>query len=118
MFLLQSVVDSVSVVPTPTTGFELAQYLISIGVGAVVGYVVKFFEKISVLVKQAPEWLKLAITGVLAFLVVKIESILGLQLPENPLSWNVETLNLVLTTSVALGLRTVVKKNTPPPQAE
>jgi hypothetical protein len=115
MFLLQAVADTVAAVPTPTTGVELLSYLVALGVGALVGGVVKLLEKGSTLVAKLPEAAKLATTAVLAFLVVKVETLLGLQLPDNPLAWNPDTVNLVLTTTAALGLRVAgVKKTTTP----
>jgi peptidoglycan/LPS O-acetylase OafA/YrhL len=116
MLLLQVVADTVPAIPTPTTGVELVFYLVSLGVGALVGSVVKLLERGSELVAKLPEVVKLAIIAVLAFLVVKVETFLGLQLPDNPLDWNPDTVNVVLTATAAVGLRAAgIKKKTPPP---
>jgi hypothetical protein len=119
MFLLQAVADTVAAVPTPTSGVELVMYLVALGVGALVGGAVKLLEKGSALVAKLPEVAKMAITAVLAFLVVKVEVLLGLQLPDNPLAWSPDTVNLVLTTGAALGLRAagIKKTEVPPPTA-
>ena len=111
MFLLQAVADTAAAVPTPTSGVELVLYLVTLGVGALVGGTVKLLERGSELVAKLPEVAKMAVTAVLAFAVVKVETLLGLQLPDNPLLWEPETVNFALTTAAALGLRAVgIKK--------
>ncbi len=117
MFLLQAVADTVAAVTTPATGAELVTYLVTLAVGALVGGAVKLLEKASTVVGKLPEVAKLAVTAVLAFLVVKLETLLGLQLPDNPLAWSPETVNLTLTTAAALGLRVVGLKKTTTPTA-
>lgn len=117
MFLLQAVADTVATLPTPTTSAELVWYLVSLGVGALVGHVLKLLEKASTLVNGLSEPLKLGIIAVLTFGVVKLETLLGVQLPDNPLNWNPENVNMALTATAALGLRFGKKKNTTPPTA-
>lgn len=100
-------------VPTPQTGAELIWYLVTLGVGAVVGTVAKALEKGSEVLNKLAEPVKMGLVAVLAFAVVKVETFLGLQLPDNPLTWDPEVVNIVLTALAALGIRAVgIKKDT------
>jgi hypothetical protein len=115
MYLLQAVLDTLPAVPPVATGAELLLYLVTLAVGALVGGTVKLIEKTSAFVNDLPEVFKMGVTAVLAFLVVKLETLLGLQLPDNPLAWDPNTVNLTLTTAAALSLRLVgIKQSNSP----
>ena len=106
---IQTVIDTTAVV-VPTTGNDLINYLVTLGVGSVIGSVVKLWGKASTFVAGLASPLQLAITAILAYGTVKLGAFLHIQLPPNTLGWDAQTLTLVLTTASAMGMHVILAK--------
>lgn len=94
----QTVVDTVAVVTPPLTGSELVLYLITATAGILSGYVVKLFGSLSAKVAGLNEYFKIVIIAILSFGSLKVGTLLGLSLPENPLAWDPTVVNTFLAT--------------------
>lgn len=93
--------DSTVTVPAITSGSDLILYLITLAAGAASAWVVAALAKVNEFVAKLNEYVKLGAYAVLSYSVLKLATLLGMSLPENPLAWDPTTVNTVLATLFA-----------------
>ena len=105
--------DSLHVVtPVVSSPTDLILYVTTAVAGVLSGVVLKALHKASDTVSKLSEVIRVVIIGVLSFAALKVSTLLGLKLPENPLGWDATAVNTFLSTLLGWAVTKIGLKKT------
>lgn len=107
--------DTVAVAaPVIANSNDLIMYVVTVVAGSLSGLVTQQLGKLSDIVKNLNEGVRLIVIGLLSFGVLKLGQLVGLTLPANPLGWSPIVVNSVLAAVLGWGVhKTLIKTPTP-----